>query len=264
METLITNDLPKVIHYCWFGGHSLPPLAEKCIESWKKFLPDYEIKRWDESNFDVSIIRYTEQAYNAKKYAFVSDYARFWILYKYGGLYFDTDVEVIKNLDNIISRGPFMGIEKVNKNTGLPYVAPGLGLGATPKMEFYKDIIELYNSLSFINKDGTLNTKTIVEYTTELFYENGLKKEMNIQNVAGINIYPQEYFCPLHEVNHQKKLEITDNTYTIHWWAASWQPKSKEFFAKIKVILMKILGVKTTLWIIKKLKLREIRKMIGI
>ena len=100
--------IPKVIHYCWFGRNPLPPLAIKCIESWKKFLPDYEIKGWNEDNFDVNIIPYTQEAYQAKKYAFVSDYARFWILYKYGGIYFDTDVEVIRPLDDIIARGPFM------------------------------------------------------------------------------------------------------------------------------------------------------------
>ena len=103
--------IPKLIHYCWFGRNPLPKSAIKCIESWKKFLPDYEIKEWNENNFDVNIIPYTKEAYECKKYAFVSDYARFWILYKYGGLYFDTDVEVIKSMDDIIERGPFMGIE---------------------------------------------------------------------------------------------------------------------------------------------------------
>lgn len=109
------NRIPKVIHYCWFGGNPLPSLAEKCIASWRKYLPDYEIKRWDESNFDVNIIPYTKQAYEAKKYAFVSDYARFWILYNYGGLYFDTDVEVIRSMDDIIAAGPFMGCENSYK-----------------------------------------------------------------------------------------------------------------------------------------------------
>ena len=106
-----TPMIPKTIHYCWFGGNPLPEMAIKCIESWKKFLPDYEIKQWDESNFDVNMIPYAAEAYKAKKYAFVSDFARFWILYNYGGLYFDTDVEVIKPMDNIIAKGPFMVCE---------------------------------------------------------------------------------------------------------------------------------------------------------
>ena len=103
--------IPKIIHYCWFGRNPLPELAQKCIASWKKYLPDYEIKEWNEDNFDVNIIPYTAEAYAAKKYAFVSDYARFWILYKYGGIYFDTDVEVIRPIDDIIAKGNFMGCE---------------------------------------------------------------------------------------------------------------------------------------------------------
>ena len=109
------NSIPKIIHYCWFGRSPLPELAKKCIASWRKYFPDYEIKEWNEDNFDVNSILYTSQAYQAKKYAFVSDYARFWILYMYGGLYFDTDVEVIRPMDDIIQRGPFMGCEKPYK-----------------------------------------------------------------------------------------------------------------------------------------------------
>ena len=103
--------IPKIIHYCWFGHNPLPPLALKCIASWKKYLPDYEIKEWNEENFDVNIIPYTREAYAAGKYAFVTDYARFWILYKYGGIYFDTDVEMIRPIDDIIAAGGFMGYE---------------------------------------------------------------------------------------------------------------------------------------------------------
>ena len=109
--------IPKIIHYCWFGGKEVPQSAKKYIESWKKFLPGYEIKRWDESNFEVNAIKYTREAYAAKKYAFVSDYARFWILFNYGGLYFDTDVEVIKPLEDIISKGAYLGVESQNDTT---------------------------------------------------------------------------------------------------------------------------------------------------
>ena len=154
--------IPKVIHYCWFGRNPLPPLAIKCIESWKKYLPDYEIREWNEDNFDVNIVPYTQEAYQVKKYAFVSDYARFWILYKYGGIYFDTDVEVIKPLDDIIARGPFMGCERegvattdsifpIGINLG---VNPGLGLGAIPNIELYKEILDMYATLHFLLSDG--------------------------------------------------------------------------------------------------------------
>ncbi len=220
--------IPKVIHYCWFGGNPLPELAKRCISSWKKYLPDYEIKEWNENNFDINIIPYTKEAYQAKKYAFVSDYARFWILYHYGGLYFDTDVEVIRPMDGIISQGAFMGCEKdailnnnVNSNLNtFPVVAPGLGLGCSPGMAFYKQILELYNQLHFVNENGKLNLKTVVTYTTEILCEHGLKNISGIQRILDINIYPKEYFCPTD--NETNKCIITKNTYTIHHYAGSW------------------------------------------
>lgn len=226
MKNNIDNKIPKTIHYCWFGRNSLPSLAVKCIESWKKYFPDYEIKEWNEDNFDVNIIPYTKEAYEAKKYAFVSDYARFWILYNYGGLYFDTDVEVIKPMDNIIARGPFMGCEKNGGDTNLASVAPGLGLGVNPGLGLYKEILRVYANLHFKNQDASLNMKTVVQYTTELLCNYGLKNTNDIQLCGDIWIYPKEFFCPIDFKT--KQCVITKNTYTIHHYAASWLPlKSK-------------------------------------
>ena len=190
--------IPKVIHYCWFGRNPLPKSAQKCIASWRKYLPDYEIKEWNESNFDVNIIPYTAEAYKAKKYAFVSDYARFWILYKYGGLYFDTDVEVIKNMDNIIAKGPFMGCEKRNINclTKSPAIAPGLGLGVTPGFPLYKDLLNVYDKKHLFSRLGKIE-ETIVGITTRLLEERGLVQDNEgIWHCLDLNIYPEEYFCP--------------------------------------------------------------------
>ena len=212
--------IPKIIHYCWFGRNPLPASAQKCIASWRKFLPDYEIKEWNEDNFDVNIIPYTQQAYEAKKFAFVSDYARFWILYHEGGLYFDTDVEVIKPMDDIIERGPFMGIEIPSTNNTMPLVAPGLGMGANADMEFYKKALEAYSHLSFLNSDGTLNQKTIVKYNTELLVESGMKATNHLQQVAEIWIYPADYFNPLDDLTG--RLKITENTRSIHWYSKTW------------------------------------------
>lgn len=228
--------IPKIIHYCWFGGKNLPALAQKCINSWKKYLPDYEIKEWNETNFDVNIIPYTKEAYAEKKYAFVSDYARFWILYHYGGLYFDTDVEIIKPLDDIVSRGPFMGCE-VDANeiaSSMPSVAPGLGLAATVGMSFYKKILDLYGTLHFVNSDNIQNLTTVVTYTTNLLVSHGLRSKRGIQLIDGMWIYPKEYFCPM---NTLCQMEKTVNTRTIHHYSASWLPYHKQFIKKLKRLL---------------------------
>lgn len=216
--------IPKVIHYCWFGRNPLPESAQKCIASWKKFLPDYEIKEWNEDNFDVNIIPYTKEAYEAKKYAFVSDYARFWILYKYGGLYFDTDVEVIKPMDDIIERGPFMGIEVAANEGNCPKVAPGLGLGVNPGLGLYKELLDEYEKLSFKNVDGSLNQKTIVSYNTEILLKHGLKPTNDLQKVFGVWIYPADFFNPLDSLTG--KLKLTENTRSIHWYMNSWSDSS--------------------------------------
>lgn len=218
--------IPKIIHYCWFGRNPLPPLALKCIESWKKFLPDYEIKEWNEDNFDVNMISYTAEAYHAKKYAFVSDYARFWILYNYGGLYFDTDVEVIKPMEDIIDRGPFMGCEKDASDTSVASVAPGLGLGVNPGLGLYKEMLDLYATLHFQNSDGSYNQKTIVSYTTEKLCEHGLKNTNQIQECVGVWIYPKDYFCPMLA---NGEINIVNETCTIHHYLASWLTPEEKY-----------------------------------
>lgn len=224
--------ISKIIHYCWFGGKPLPDLALKCISSWKEYLPNYEIKEWNEQNFDVKMVPYIAEAYQAKKYAFVSDYARFWILYHYGGLYFDTDVELIRPMDDIINHGAFMGCENEPEGATAQAVAsglglrcnPGLGLGCNPGLSFYSEMIELYSKQYFQKPDGKLNLKTVVEYTTELLVKHGLKNINKIQLVADIYIYPSEYFCPINLVT--KRLQVTDKTYTIHHYAGSWVDKT--------------------------------------
>lgn len=214
--------IPKKIHYCWFGRNPLPESALKCIASWRKYLPDYEIIEWNEDNFDVNAIPYTAQAYEAKKYAFVSDYARFKILYEHGGLYFDTDVEVIKPMDDIIAVGPFMGFE-INPCKERPYgaVAPGLCLGAKNRMDLYVSILEYYSQLNFINNDGSYNTKdAVVNITTRELIKAGLKNTVGTQNVADVTIYPSDYFNPFDDLTG--RLNKTENTRTIHWFTKTW------------------------------------------
>ena len=194
-----------------------------------------------------------------KKYAFVSDYARFWILYHYGGLYFDTDVEVIKNMDDIIERGPFMGCEKDATDTSVASVAPGLGLGVCSHLSFYKEMLELYGTLNFRKVDGKLNLKTIVEYTTEILVKYGLQPNKGIQYVAEMWIYPVEYFCPIHIENNLKVMNITPKTLTIHHFAATWKPRSSELLSKVKWWIASQIGGENLEKIIVMLGLRKIK-----
>ena len=156
--------IPKIIHYCWFGRNPLPESAIKCINSWKKFFPDYEIKEWNEDNFDVNIIPYTAEAYEAKKYAFVSDYARFWILYHFGGIYFDTDVEVIKPFDDILERGPFMGREQgafIKNICGASYNGNGGGYGFCLEPQFFPNAVNVEGFETPILKANTEKVYTV-------------------------------------------------------------------------------------------------------
>lgn len=207
--------IPKIIHYCWFGNKSLPRYAKKNIESWRRFFPDYEIKEWNEGNFDVNMIPYTESAYRNNKFAFVSDYARYWILYNFGGIYFDTDVEVIRPFNDIIKRGPFLGIEK---DRDLISVNPGLGMGANRNMDFYKRIIDFYRRLIVDENNAVL--PYLVNETTRFLVEKGFVDEDKEQIVDGITIYPNDFFNPLND--YDGRLNITENTHSIHYYAKSW------------------------------------------
>lgn len=227
--------IPKTIHYCWFGHNPLPPLARKCIASWRKFFPDYEIKEWNEDNFDVNAIPYTAQAYEHKKYAFVSDYARFKILHEHGGIYFDTDVEVIKPLNDILEKGPFFGLED-NRDTFV--CAPGLGFACYPGMSLLKDMLCLYEGLTFAFPSGELNKKTVVEYFSEILLSKGLEPKPEIIEFAGMFIYPPDYFCP--KSSEFGKIHISENTRTIHHYAGSWiGPKQR-----VANLLIRIFGKK--------------------
>ena len=215
------NCIPRIIHYCWFGGNPLPELAQKCIESWKKYCPDYEIKRWDETNFDLDCCDYVREAYQEKKWAFVSDYARFKILYENGGVYFDTDVELIKPVDDIIKTGAFMGLEKSSEVC----VATGLGLAANIGLPLFEEILDSYHCSHF-KKNENGSYETVVTRVTNIILKHGDICPNKISEVAGITIYPSEYFCPLDFDTGE--ITITNNTRSIHHYTASWYTKTQK------------------------------------
>lgn len=226
--------IPKIIHYCWFGGNPLPESAKKCIASWRKFLPGYEIKEWNESNFDVRQCAYVAESYKAKNWAYVSDYARIWILYKYGGLYFDTDVEVIKPIDDIIARGNFMGEESnlSAKDEKSLKIAPGLGLGVNPGLGLFKEILESYQKDHVYTWSGKI-TMSIVNRTTKFLKTYRPQRLSNgIFEIANIYIYPPEYFCP--KDYETGKMNITPNTRSIHHYTATWTFRTINIWEKIK------------------------------
>ena len=229
--------IPKIIHYCWFGRCALTPLSQKCIESWRRFFPNYDILEWNEDNFDVNIISYTSEAYKAGRFAFVSDYARFWVLYRYGGVYFDTDVEVIKPLDDILGKGPFMGFEQLAPSLA---VAPGLGLAADPGMPIYKAILERYEGMSFFLPNGSLSPHTMIPMVTALLKEKGLKGDGTIERIDGINIYPSDWFNPFDDTTG--RLLKTENTRTIHWYAKSWMDADPAWKTGLKRLARRIFG----------------------
>lgn len=219
-------------------------LGKKCLASWKKYFPDYEIIEWNESNFDVHSCRYTEEAYQAGKWAFVSDYARYKILYEHGGVYFDTDVEVIRSFEDVLAKGAFFGCENPDCDAGIS-VAPGLGFAAEAHSPFLKELLDEYEASSFYKNDGTLSLYTIVERTTDLLMKYGLRNTMEIQTVAGFTIYPAEYFCPINM--NTGRLEKTKNTHSVHRYAASWVSKKERMRGKIYFFLCKTLGEKNAM-----------------
>lgn len=215
--------IPKVIHYCWFGGKPLPKLAIDCIESWKKYCPGFEIREWNESNFDLECCTYVKEAASVKKWAFISDYARFHILYECGGIYFDTDVELIKPIFDILEKGSFMGVERPFNVSGTRQymVNPGLGMATERAMPIISEILGLYENEHYLMEDGSINKKTVLNYTTEILYRHGYKGDNCKSIVDGITIYPDDYFCPMNYSTGV--LAITENTRSIHHYEMSWK-----------------------------------------
>lgn len=212
--------IPKIIHYCWFGGNPLPELAQKCIESWKKFCPDYKIMRWDETNYDVNKNKYMKEAYDAQKWGFVPDYARLDIIYSYGGIYLDTDVEIVKSMDDLLNLKAFCGIESPSN-----MIALGLGFGAEKGNRILQLLRDDYENRRFVLGDGKLNLLAAPMTNTKKLGELGCNCDTDTvtkfsYNNSELCIFPKNYFCPKDYVTGE--INMTKDTYTIHHYDGSW------------------------------------------
>lgn len=227
------KDKCKTIHYCWFGRSKKPAIVEKCISSWKTICPEFDIVEWNEDNFDINICQYVKQAYDAKKYAFVSDYARFYVLNKFGGVYLDTDVELINDITPLLE-DDFVGFESNDS------VNTGLIMHCSEDNELCKAMIEDYNKDSFIFEDGTYNLRTVCHRVTDWLVKRGLILDGTTQNIGGFIVYEKDYFNPMDMKSGQ--LKISENTYSIHRFAASWVKRSDRFRGKAYRVLVRIFG----------------------
>lgn len=252
--------IPKKIHYCWVGGNPLPDLAKKCIESWKKYCPDYEIIEWNESNYDFSKNQYMKGAYDAKKWGFVPDYARLDIIYHEGGFYFDTDVELLKPLDDLLKEKVVCGMEKPGR------VALGLGFGAEKGSIDIFNMREIYNDKVFVNDYLFLSQYTDPFYITDYLKTKGLKNTNEIQQVGNTKILPTDYLCPKDIVTGIET--ITDNTISIHHYDGTWAPNEVREYNNYKWEAFnkygKFFGLfPWSLYVIKRFGVKELIKKIS-
>lgn len=231
------HQIPKIIHYCWFGQNPLPEKAQLCITSWKKFCPDYKIMEWNEKQLELSKVpAYVQQAYAAQKWAFVADYVRLCALIQYGGVYMDTDVELIGSLDSFMNQEAFAGFEDAAR------VATCI-MACKPGFPLFKEFLLQYTHMQFLKPDGTLNTTTNVSILTDICLKKGLVQNGQSQMIEGLALYPVDVFCPL-ELD-TGLLKQSGNTVAIHWFAGSWWSSEEKYAWKVTRHLYPVFPVKT-------------------
>lgn len=245
--------IPKVVHYCWFGRGEMPELAKKCIASWKTFLPDYEIKEWNEDNFDINSNQYIREAYESRKFAFVTDYVRLYAIYMEGGIYMDTDVEVLKTLNPFLHHHAFSGFETDGN------VPTGMMAGEKGSV-WAKELLDMYDNRKFIMADGSFDMTTNTTVITKYMLGKGLVLNNRYQDFPGLcTMYPAEFFCP--KDHRTGKIKCTHNTVCIHHFAGTWLEHN--FFLDLrhdsKVFFVKIFGEKIITFLSDIITLRILR-----
>lgn len=240
--------IPKVIHYCWFGHGELTEKMKYCVESWRRIMPDYQIIEWNETNYDISqSCDFVRQAYANRKFAHVSDYVRLEMIYKYGGVYFDIDVEAVKPLDKFLANDKLtLGLDVSGNITGAILISP-------QGNSVIKAFMHVYESMQFVMPNGKLKTEVNNVYMEQYLSQLGYKKENQFQQMTGIDIYPDDYFQAYRLSSG--KLNVTDNTHTIHWHAVSWGTPKTKFIKFIRLnILVPIFGERLYSIITKRIK----------
>lgn len=225
--------IPKIIHYCWFGNGEMPKKEKKCVASWGRYMPDYTIYRWDEDSFDISKHRFAKEAYEAKKYAFVADLVRVEVLNRYGGIYLDTDVEVLKSFDELLGLEMFSGFETEGViQTGV--------IGSGPQTNFLLQLVEYYKNRPFVNPDQSYIQTPNSRIFMDILHNNGLVMNNSRQRILNVDVFPSDYFCPINQATQE--ICVTKNSYCIHYLSGSWLPKRSIYSRRIKVVLGSCIG----------------------
>lgn len=231
--------IPKKIHYCWFGRTELPQLAKDCIASWHQYMPDWEYCLWDENSFDDIIVPYIAEAYEAKKYAFVSDYVRLWALEREGGVYLDTDVELFKSLEDLLNYKAFAGFE------GSKHLPLGTCvLASEAHGEWVREMLGYYDNRHFVKEDGSFDLTTNVQFLSAKMRDNGFIQNGAEQDYKDLHIFPVEYFCPRQTTGEYLR---SGNTYCDHLGLNSWSEQGRGWKSKLE----RMLSPAAKTWLIK-------------
>ncbi len=223
--------IPKIIHYCWFGRGKKNELFYKCFESWKRYCPDFEIIEWNEDNYQIDKNKYVKEAYEEKKWAFVTDYVRLDVIYNYGGIYLDTDVELVNSLDKLLDLPAYLGVDSHDLK-----INTGLGFGAEKGNKVIEGLRDIYNYISFYKEDGELNLTPCTDYSTNYFEKMGYKKDNRIQIINGVKILSSNYLSPYNYKNGKKNDD--ENTISIHWYTASWDDEDNKKIHNVEVKIL--------------------------
>lgn len=237
--------ISKVIHLCWLSGDPYPEKIRKCLDSWKRILPDYEVILWDTNRFDLNKSIWVEQAFKAKKYAFAADYIRFYALYHYGGIYMDSDVEVLKTFDDLLHLPYFVGAEKAG-------TIEAAIMGSEPHNPWIKQCLDYYDNREFVLEDGSLDIRKLPEIMVEEISKLQPIKTISLEESKSLSnldfskqviVLPDEYFSP--KVFDSRQVLLTPNTYAIHHYENSWFSHKAKFYYRMRSVLIRIFGYKT-------------------